>query len=77
MNPSSEQLLNAALALPEEDRLQFAEALIVSLQPADRPPFDESWREVIKRRTEELRSGQVTPIPWSEVKRRSREATGE
>ncbi len=77
MNPATEQLLNAALALPDEDRLEFAEALIVSLQPTDRPPFDESWREVIRRRSEELRSGKVTPVPWSEVKRESREQSGE
>jgi putative addiction module component (TIGR02574 family) len=72
-----EQLLSAALALPDGDRLQIAEALIVSLQPAGRPPFDESWRQTIKRRSEELRTGQVTPIPWAEVKRRAEEAAGE
>jgi len=73
MNPTAEQLLNAALALPDEDRLQFVEALIVSLQPSDRPPFDASWREIIQRRSAELQAGKVTPIPWEEVKRRARE----
>ena len=76
MSPATEQLLDAALALPEEERLQFAEALIVSLQPEDRPPFDDSWREIIQRRSAELRSGQVTPVPWEEVKRRTREKAG-
>jgi putative addiction module component (TIGR02574 family) len=69
MTATAEQLLNAALALPEEERLEFVEALIVSLQPSDRPPFDDSWREVIQRRSAELRSGQVIPVPWEEVKR--------
>jgi putative addiction module component (TIGR02574 family) len=73
MDPATEQLLNAALALADEDRLQIVEALIVSLQPSDRPPFDESWREVIRRRSAELQSAKVAPIPWDEVKRRSRE----
>jgi putative addiction module component (TIGR02574 family) len=76
MNPTTEQLLNATLALPEEDRLEFVEALIMSLQPSDRPPLDDSWREVIKRRSTELRSGQVAPISWEEVKRRGRENAG-
>jgi putative addiction module component (TIGR02574 family) len=76
MTSTAEQLLNAALALPEEDRLQFVEALIVSLQPGDRPPFDDSWGEIIRRRSAELQSGQVTPLPWAEVKRQAREKAG-
>jgi putative addiction module component (TIGR02574 family) len=76
MSPSAEQLLDAALALPDEDRLEFVEALAASLPAADRPPFDESWRKVIERRSAELRSGQVTPVPWAEVKRQAREKAG-
>ncbi len=76
MSPATDQLFDAALALPEEDRLELAEALLASLQPSDRPPFDESWREVIRRRSAELQSGQVAPIPWEEVKRRARESSG-
>jgi putative addiction module component (TIGR02574 family) len=75
MNSTIEQLLNAALALPDEDRLEVAEALIVSLQPSDQPPFDDSWREIIQRRSADLLSGTVTPIAWDEVKRRARENT--
>lgn len=72
MNPANEQLLQAALALPDEDRLEFVEALAASLQPEDRPPFDESWREVIARRSAELKSGHATPVPWSEVRQQAR-----
>ncbi len=73
MSTNTEQLLEAALALPDEDRLEFFEALAASLRPEDRPPFDESWREVIQRRSAELRSGAVAPLPWAEVKRQARE----
>ncbi|MGH7174449.1 MAG: addiction module protein [Gemmataceae bacterium] len=73
MNPTMENLLNTALTLPDQDRVELVEALIVSLQPEDRPPFDESWREVIQRRSAELRSGQVAGVPWAEVKRQARE----
>lgn len=76
MNATMENLLNTALTLPDQDRLELVEALIASLQPEDRPPFDESWREVIQRRSAELRSGQVTPVPWAEVKRQAREKAG-
>jgi putative addiction module component (TIGR02574 family) len=69
MNSATEQLFDAALALPDGDRVEFVEALIASLQPADRPPFDESWREVIRRRSNELRSGEVIPVPWAAMKR--------
>lgn len=76
MNTTTENLLNTALTLADEDRVELVEALIASLQPEDRPPFDESWRAVIQRRSAELRSGQVTPVPWDEVKRQAREKAG-
>jgi putative addiction module component (TIGR02574 family) len=60
----TEQLLDTVLALPETDRVEFAEALIASLRPKNRPQFDESWRPVIERRTAELRSGSLKAGPW-------------
>jgi putative addiction module component (TIGR02574 family) len=76
MSSTTEEVLTAALALPDGDRLELVEALIASLQPSDRPPFDDSWREVICRRSAELRSGAVTPISWAEVKQQAREKAG-
>lgn len=76
MSTTTEEVLSAALTLPDGDRLELAEALIASLQPADQPPFDDSWREVVRRRSAELRSGAVTPVPWAEVKRRARGKAG-
>lgn len=76
MTPDTESLFNAALALPSEDRIELVEAILASLQPTDRPPLDESWREVIRRRSAELASGAVTPVPWEEVKRQAREKAG-
>ncbi|MGC1273188.1 MAG: addiction module protein [Planctomycetaceae bacterium] len=73
MDSTVEQVLDAALALPDGDRVELVEALIASFRPEDRPPFHESWREVIQRRSEELRTGQVAPVPWEEVKNRARE----
>ena len=76
MNQTAEHVLTTALSLSDEDRLELLEALIDSFQPPDQPPFDESWREVVQRRSVELKSGAVTPVPWAEVKRQAREAIG-
>lgn len=77
MTPTVEDVLSAALGLPEEDRLELVEALLVSFQASDQPPFDETWREVIRRRSAELAVGRVRSVPWDEVKRRAREAAGD
>jgi len=76
VDSTAEQVLTAALDLSDDERLELVEALIVSFQPADVPPFDESWCEVIRRRSAELKSGQVISVPWAEVKRQAREAVG-
>jgi putative addiction module component (TIGR02574 family) len=76
MSLTTAQLLDAAMTLPDEDRLELAEALLASLQPPDRSSLDESWREVIRRRSAELRDGQVAGVPWEEVRRRARERAG-
>ncbi|WP_088252876.1 addiction module protein [Fimbriiglobus ruber] len=68
---TADQILAAALDLPDADRLELIEALIDSVQTPDRPPFDESWREVIRQRSAELASGGVATVPWAEVKRRA------
>lgn len=72
MNAAAEQLLNVAVTLPDGDRVELVEAILATLRPKDRPPFDDSWREVILRRSAELQSGEVTAVPWSEVKRQAR-----
>jgi putative addiction module component (TIGR02574 family) len=76
MNSNMDQVLTAALALPNGDRVELVEAILASLQPEDRPPFDESWRPVIERRSQELQSGRVVGIPWSDVKERARGQMG-
>lgn len=73
MSQTAKELLDAALALPGEHRLELAEALLASLDPSLRPPLDESWREVIRRRSAELRSGEVAGVTWDDVKRRAQD----
>jgi putative addiction module component (TIGR02574 family) len=76
MTPAAESVLTAALGLDDEDRLELAEALLSSVEAGERPPFDESRREELRRRSEDLRSGRVRGVSWAEVRRRARESAG-
>ena len=76
MNSTTEDVIESALALPDADRVQVVETLLASLQPHDRPPFDESWRAVIQRRSQELKLGQVAPVDWAEVREGARRKVG-
>ena len=74
---ATEKLLEAALSLPSDDRFELVEALLGSLDSTEAPPSDEAMKVIVRRRSEELRTGKVTPIPWSEVKRLARGEPGE
>ena len=71
---TTEQILQSALALASDERFQLIEALIAADQI--QPAFDESWRAVIQKRSEELACGAVPSIPWSEVRQRLRRQVG-
>ncbi len=74
MLPATEQLLQFALALPSEEGFRLVEALIAAEQAP--PPFDESWRAVIQRRSAEIDAGTVSEVPWFEVRQRLRRQVG-
>lgn len=68
MTPEARQLIKQALALDEKDRASMAGVLIESLRGEVDPDADEAWDVEIRRRVEELDSGSVETIPWSEVR---------
>jgi putative addiction module component (TIGR02574 family) len=68
MNPTVEQVIQAALALPVQERERVIDELVISCVPDKGPPLDESWMAEIQRRSAELDAGLMTPIPWEEVK---------
>jgi putative addiction module component (TIGR02574 family) len=76
MAPSTEQLLQAALALSLDERDELIEALIAAASPPDMPSIDDAWRAVIQRRSAELDSGTVATVPWSEVRQRVHQRLG-
>jgi putative addiction module component (TIGR02574 family) len=70
MAPLAEKLLQEALALPEDARVDLAEALLESVEhePADEG-VEEAWSAEARRRLEEVRSGAVKPVPWEEAEK--------
>jgi putative addiction module component (TIGR02574 family) len=72
MNQAVEELLQAALKLPDEEQLQLVSALMAAVEERGLRPFDDAWLEEIRRRSAEYDAGTVQPIPWSEVKERAR-----
>ncbi|MFZ3211600.1 MAG: addiction module protein [Terriglobales bacterium] len=63
------ELLKKALALPAEARAALASRLLESLDDTVDTAAEEEWNKEIARRIEELDSGKVKPIPWSEARR--------
>ncbi|HEX2078632.1 MAG TPA: addiction module protein [Longimicrobium sp.] len=73
-----EQLLEKALALTPEQRIQLAQELLESVEWEDEDDEDPAaveaaWADEIKRRVEELDSGLAEPTPAAEVFARARE----
>ena len=66
------ELFERALELPGEERLQLAEALLSSIEPAGAPPFDAEWLAEAKRRAARIDAGQSALNSWEEVRERGR-----
>ena len=73
MTQAAKRIVNAAIQLPESDRLQIVEELLASLEPANDADVDAAWAVEVERRSREIKEGTVRPIPWDEVKSRARE----
>ena len=73
MTPATEHVLQSALALPEEERIQLVEALLAKCDESLARPFDAAWLAEVQKRSAQIDSGTATLTPWSEVKRRVRE----
>lgn len=56
------KFLEVAESLPIEMRLAIIDRLLETVQPTD-PEVDRLWLAEVKRRSEDLRSGKVKPIP--------------
>jgi putative addiction module component (TIGR02574 family) len=68
MAPSAERLLQEALTLSEDARVDLAQALLESVEhePSDEDT-DVAWAAEARRRLEQVRSGAVKPVRWEEA----------
>jgi putative addiction module component (TIGR02574 family) len=72
MHRSTARLLREAQELPEAERTELIEQLLLAWDgPADKG-VDESWAREIDRRTKEIDAGTAKFVTWDEVKRRAR-----
>jgi putative addiction module component (TIGR02574 family) len=73
MTSTCEKLYEDAMHLSNEERAELAERLLASLQDVP-SQLHTAWRDELRRRLNQVDSGEVTPISWDEVKRAAWEA---
>ena len=67
MSLSTQEVFDAALALPADSRADLADRLLASLgEPVD-PEITKAWSEEADRRMEEFREGRMEAIPGDEA----------
>jgi putative addiction module component (TIGR02574 family) len=68
------EVLKAALQLSEDERIVLAGQLLESVAPpSGDAEWTEEWGAEVTRRWQELESGAVQAVPWTEVDRQLRE----
>jgi putative addiction module component (TIGR02574 family) len=72
MTQEAHELLQKALALPENERAELAGNLISSLDATVDEDVDAAWQQEIVRRLREVQSGKVETISWEEVQQKGR-----
>ena len=70
MSGKAQKILEEALTLPPAERADLAASLLDSLDEGPDDAVEEAWAEEIKRRIEDVESGRVKTIPWSEARER-------
>ena len=70
MSLMTEQLLQEALALPDDQRAELAVRLLQSLDQEIDPDAEEAWAIEIERRCAALDAGETTPSEWHDVRSR-------
>lgn len=65
-----QKLLEEALTLPPDERADLAAILLGSLHDPQDEAADEAWDAELKKRIDEVESGAVKTIPWSEARAR-------
>jgi putative addiction module component (TIGR02574 family) len=61
-------ILEAALALPESERLELVTTLLETLGPDTDGVDEEAFAAELRRRSDEIDQGKADLVPWSELK---------
>jgi len=72
MAQEARELLEKALALPDNERAELAGNLISSLDATVGPEVDAAWQAEVMHRLHEVQSGKVATISWEEVQQKGR-----
>jgi putative addiction module component (TIGR02574 family) len=72
MTQEAHELLQKALALPENERAELAGNLIASLDATVDQDVDAAWQQEVVHRLHDMQSGKVKTIPWEEVQQKGR-----
>ena len=70
MTRQTRELLQKALALPEDERMALVRVLIESLDDGTELDVDRTWEEEVSRRVADLDSGRARTVSWAEVQER-------
>jgi putative addiction module component (TIGR02574 family) len=66
MSDNYHSLVNAALALPENERASLVDVLLETLSPDDEGYTEDELLAELNRRRSEIASGVVKAVPWSD-----------
>ena len=74
----AERIVAEALNLSEEDRTDVAMRLLDSIEAPDphAPMTNEEFEAMLLRRADELASGKVKGVPWSQIRAEIEERLG-
>jgi len=69
LDAQTQAILDAALALPEAQRVLLTERLLESISPDDPEDLsDEEFAAELQRRRQEVVEGKADLVPWSQLK---------
>jgi putative addiction module component (TIGR02574 family) len=75
MTANTMELFSMAESLPIDEKALLVERLLDSMYP-NQKEADELWKIEAQRRVEEVRSGEITPVPGEKVFEEIRERFG-
>ena len=76
MSLTLDQITEEAMKLPADSKALFADKLVESLESEDLDEIQRLWSTEAIRRRDEIRSGQVQPIPGEQVLEEVRRLVG-